>query len=209
MSAFSTEFTTSDVVGLVPGWDRLIAADLVQEMEHDISEKVETIPQMRLFLAIKGYKQLREFLIDESRGKFGAAALKAMALASRRYAKDRPGLSAATFRTPMVESKEWMEASIALRQLFAKAFSEYGLDESAGAHALRMLRSLVRGFVVNEMSGSFYASADSDESFELAVEVFICGLPALTRTCRHCEAIVPHRSGLGSVPRDHTSTAKN
>lgn len=182
MSPYSKQFTTGDLVGLIPGWDRLIAADLIQEMEYDISDKIETIPEMRLFLAIKGYKQLREFLVNESRGKAGTAALKAMALASRRFAKDRPGLSAATFRTPIVESKEWMEASLALRHLFAKAFSECGLDEMAGAHALRMLRSLVRGFVVNEMSGSFYTSADNDESFELAVEVFICGLPALIRT---------------------------
>ena len=100
-------------------------------------------------------------------------------MASRGYAKERPGLSAATFRCPMIESPEWMAAFTAVRQLFEKAFAECGLDDLAAAHAMRILRSLVRGFVINEMSGSAAASADFDESFTFAMDVFLAGLPVL------------------------------
>jgi hypothetical protein len=180
MSAFSKEFHINNLANLLPGWDKLISDDLVREIERDISETAQTIPEMRLFLAVKGYRQLMEILTRESDGKTGAGALKAMTLAARRYAKERPGLSAATFRSPIVQNAEWMEAATALHHLM-DTFKQCGLDDVASAHAFRMVRSLIRGFVVNEMSGSFFASADCDESFDLAVDVFIEGLPALQR----------------------------
>jgi hypothetical protein len=47
-----------------------------------------------------------------------------------------------------------------------------------------MLRNLVRSFVINEMSSSASASADFDESFDFAMDVFLGGLPALLRQQR-------------------------
>jgi hypothetical protein len=114
--------------------DKLIAADLVREAENDTTDRIETIDEMRLFLAIKGYR-LFDLLTAETAGKTGAAALRAMAVMSRGYARERPGLSAATFRCPMVESPEWMEAFVAVRRLFEKASAECGLDDMATAHA--------------------------------------------------------------------------
>ena len=184
MSAHSPEFTVTDLAGLAPRWDKLIAADLVREVENDTAERVETINEMRLFLAIKGYRQIFSVLTAETAGKTGTVALRAMAVASRGYAKERPGLSAATFRCPIIDSEEWMTAYTAVRRLFEKAFAECGLDEVAAAHAIRILRSLVRGFVINEMSGSAAASADFDESFDIAMDVFIGGLPELMKP--HC-----------------------
>ncbi len=193
MSAFSTDFDVNNLANLLPSWNKIIAEDLVREIERDISERAETIPEMRLFLAVKGYRQMLDTLTRASEGKTGAHALKAMTVAARRYAKEKPGLSAATFRSPLVQNAEWMEAATALQQIFMERFRECGLDEVASAHALRMVRSLVRGFVVNEMSGSFFASADLDESFELAVDLFIDGLPALSRSRE--PAVSPGLSG--------------
>jgi Tetracyclin repressor-like, C-terminal domain len=133
---------------------------------------------------IKGYRQIFDLPTAETAGKTGTAALRAMAVASRAYAKERPGLSAATFRCPMVESPEWMAAFTAVRRLLEKVFTECGLDDIAAAHASRILRSLVRGYVINEMSGSATAS-DFDESFDFAMDVFLGGLPALLRK-PHC-----------------------
>jgi hypothetical protein len=74
-----------------------------------------------------------------------------------------------------------MAAFTAVRRLFEEAFAECGLDDMAAAHAIRILRGLVRGFVINEMSGSAAASADFDESFDFAMDVFLGGLPTLLR----------------------------
>jgi hypothetical protein len=45
--------------------------------------------------------------------------------------------------------------------------------------ALRILRALVRGFVLHEMSQSFLEDVDYDESYSAAVDVFIRGLDVL------------------------------
>jgi hypothetical protein len=40
----------------VTSWDKRIAADLTGEMEQHLAEKISTIPEMRRFLAVKGYR---------------------------------------------------------------------------------------------------------------------------------------------------------
>jgi uncharacterized protein (DUF2342 family) len=45
--------------------------------------------------------------------------------------------------------------------------------------ALRILRALVRGFVLHEMSQSFLEDVDYDESYSAAVDVFIRGLDVM------------------------------
>ncbi len=74
-----------------------------------------------------------------------------------------------------------MEAATALQQILIEKLKQCVLDEVASDHALRMVRSLVQAFVLNEMLGSFFTSAGFEESFELAVDVLIDGLPALSR----------------------------
>ena len=86
------------------GWDTKIAADLKGEMEHHLAEKLSTIPEMRRFLAVKGYRELRQLIERNIANKSGADALRAAMMAMRRYALDRPGMSAATFRNPEVDT---------------------------------------------------------------------------------------------------------
>jgi hypothetical protein len=87
-------------------WDQLIAADLSTEIRALLTEKVDTIPEMRRFLAIKGYRDLHQSLKAAADGRTGEEALRAVAFAMRAYAHDRPGLSAATCRNPAVDSPE-------------------------------------------------------------------------------------------------------
>ena len=160
-------------------WDRRIAADLIAEMETHLAEKITTLPEMRRILAVKGYQGLRRRIEGEVEGKSGADALRAMALGMRSYALERPGLSAATFRNPVIDSPEWREAGSELAQTVFGVFAQIGLEGEQAQHALRMLRSLVRGFVLNEMALSFLDSLDYQRSYELAIEVFIQGLSVL------------------------------
>jgi hypothetical protein len=46
------------------------------------------------------------------------------------------------------------------------------------AHVLRILRSLVRGFVLHEMVASFLEPLEHDVSYELGIDMFIAGLAA-------------------------------
>jgi hypothetical protein len=161
------------------GWDKRIAADLTAEMEQHLAEKVSTIPEMRRFLAVKGYRELRELIERDIAGKSGADALHALLLSMRRYALARPGMSAATFRNAETDSPEWREAQMQLAAVVLSVLAQIGIEGEQAMHALRILRSFVRGFVLHEMGASFVEPLEHDRSYELGIQVFIGGLQAL------------------------------
>ena len=158
------------------GWDKRIAADLTAEMEHHFAEKISTIPEMRRFLAVKGYRELRQLIQRNITGKSGADALRAAMISMRRYALDRPGLSAATFRNPETDSPEWRAEQMELGKIMFAIFAQLGVGGEQAQHALRILRSFVRGFVLHEMGASFLEPLEHDQSYELGIGLFIEGL---------------------------------
>lgn len=172
----------SDILEMpTTGWDKRIAADLIVEMERHLSEKVATIPEMRRILAVKGYNELREAIEHAIAGKTGADALHAMMMAMRRYALDRPGMSAATFRTPEVDTPEWRAAYMELGAVVVGVFGQLGVRGELAHHALRMLRAIIRGFVLHEMASSFLEPLSHDQSYELTIKVFTEGLSVLRK----------------------------
>ncbi|MGH2257473.1 hypothetical protein ACQ1ZF_13290, partial [Enterococcus faecalis] len=58
-------------------------------------------------------------------------------------------------------------------------FRRNGLADEASITALRILRALVRGFVLHEMSASFLEGVDYDKTYAAAISVFLKGLDAL------------------------------
>lgn len=164
-------------------WDRHIAADLITEIEPYLG-KLETLPELRRQLAIDGYRGLSQRIEDAIRGKSGNDAIGAMAHAMRGYALAHPGLAAASFRSLDVKSPEWQAGGEALAATVMAAFETSGLYGKDVSHAALILRCLVRGFIVNEMSTP-HSSLDFHESFAIAVRMFICGLPELQRATPH------------------------
>jgi hypothetical protein len=163
-------------------WDKRIAADLVAEMEILSADKLTTLPEVRHILAVKGYQELRRKIESQIDGKSGPAALRAMADAMRNYALERPGLSSATFRGGTSEAPDLRLAVAELTRVALHVFKEVDLQGEQAEQALRILRCLVRGFVISEMAATFFAEpSESQRTFDLGIEVFILGLPALAR----------------------------
>lgn len=159
-------------------WHKQISADLISEMEAFIG-KVDTLPDMRAALAAAGFNGLHDRIKKAISGKSGVEALRAMCHAMRSFALGSPGLAAATFRNPNVESVEWREAGAPLLQTVLAVFAEVELTGPHAIHAVRILRSLVRGFVLTEMSASNAQPIEFQRSYVLAVDQFIYGLPVL------------------------------
>jgi hypothetical protein len=162
-------------------WDKRIAADLTVEIERHLADKIATIPEMRRFLAVKGYRELQQHIENSIAGKSGVDALRAMAIGMRQYAMERPGLSAATFRSPATDSPEWRDAQMQLAAVVLGVSSQLGITGEPALHALRLLRSFVRGFVMHEMGASFLEPLEYDRTYELGVEMFVEGLGVLRR----------------------------
>jgi hypothetical protein len=163
-------------------WERKLANDLVAELERYSGEKRSSVEEMRRLLAVKGYRDLLGRVQAACENKRSFEALKAAAPAMRLYALERPAMSAATFRTPTTDTAEWRAAVDDLRAFMAAILSECGLRGEAAEQALRVLRSLVRGFVVHEVMDSFFDPVSYDECYDNAIEMFIAGLPMLADT---------------------------
>jgi hypothetical protein len=180
LGVFSLKYSVEELLSEDVGrWDRRIAADLASEIEGQLGEKAGTIPEMRRLLAVKGYRELRLRLEVETSGHHGDDAIRAMAIAMRAFAHQRPGLAAATFRNPVTDSDAWRREGELLGAAALGVFRRAGLDQDASVSALRILRALVRGFVMHEMSASFLDGVDYDQAYAVALAVFIRGLDAI------------------------------
>jgi hypothetical protein len=157
------------------GWHKKIAVDLISEIERHLVE-IGTIPEMRRFLAVKGYRELHQRIEREIEGKGGSDALRAMAYAIRNYSLERPGLSAAIFRDPVIDSLEWQEAGSKLAQTMSRVFAELGFEGEQAQHALRILRSLIRGFLIHEMAASYLESLEYERSYHCMPNEIVPGL---------------------------------
>jgi hypothetical protein len=160
-------------------WDRRMAADLAAELESRLDEKADTLPEMRRILAVKGYRELRARLQLELGN---ARGMRPFGRWRWRCALSRMNVQACrrlTFRSSIIDSPEWRRESELLGGLALRAFESAGLCREQAMEALRILRALVRGFVLHEMSQSFLEDVDYDESYSAAVDVFIRGLDVL------------------------------
>lgn len=175
----ATSFALADVhqvlrPSLEVQWDRHIASDLIAEMELHLG-KVGNLPELRRSLAVKGYGGLRDRIESAVKNLTGTAALRAMAHAMRGYALANPGLAAASFRSLDVSSPEWELAGKALAETVLNVFASCAIHGEQALSGALILRSLVRGFVVNEMSSPNH-SLDFQRSFSVAVDMVIRGL---------------------------------
>jgi len=159
-------------------WDKKIAADLVSEMEAFFG-KVDTIPQMKQALAIAGYQGLQRQIEKAVEGKANLDAVRAMAHAMRSFALGSPGLAVASFRDPDVDNSACQKAAGQLAQVVLRVFGDAEISGESARHAIRILKSLVRGFVLNEMSAPVARPIEYQKSYVFAVEMFVGGLSAL------------------------------
>jgi hypothetical protein len=180
MLASDHKFSVEEILSAdATRWDRRIALDLAAELESQLAEKADTIPEMRRLLAVKGYRQLRARLELDIGNATGNEAVRAMAWAMRAFAHERPGLSASSFRNIMTDSPEWRREYELLVGVAVRAFVSAGLGREQAVNALQTLRALVRGFVLHEMTASFLDTVDYDQMYSVALDIFIRGLDAL------------------------------
>lgn len=157
-------------------WDRLIANDLAAELKLTLGEGPNGIPEIRRFLAVKGYRALKVHLQEAVAEQVGEAALRAMIKGMRDFAHLRPGLSAATFRSAVTDCPEWREAGKSLSDWLCRLLVDQGLTNmkrrkpcvrSGPLYAdLLFTKCKVRSLITRtSMSASCLASTPSYETY--------------------------------------------
>jgi AcrR family transcriptional regulator len=164
------------------GIDQLTLARVAAEIglrPSSLYNHLEGLDQLRREVALFGLRQLSNQLARAAIGKAADEAVLAIADAYRCFAKEHPGLYAATLRGPDPSDPEWQAAWREMVEIILTVLRPYGLSEANAVHALRSLRSLVHGFTTLELAGAFVLPLDLDESFQQMVQTFIAGLDTL------------------------------
>jgi AcrR family transcriptional regulator len=137
---------------------------------------VDGLPGLRRRIAARGARELTARLQTAVAGRSGRDALAALAGAYRAYAREHPGVYAATQRTANLAGDEAGGAAAALLDVVFAVLRGYALDDEDAIHAARVVRSALHGFTALEADGGFGIPLDLDQSFTVLVSTLDRGL---------------------------------
>ncbi len=137
---------------------------------------VAGLPDIERALAIAGVRELNARLLRAVAGRAREDALLAMGLAYSRFARERPGLYAASVRAPAEGDEEHRQAGEETVGTVVAVLAGYGLSGDDALHATRALRAIIHGFVALEAAGAFGLALDLDESLTRLIRAFGKGL---------------------------------
>jgi AcrR family transcriptional regulator len=140
---------------------------------------VDGLPRLRKLVAIEAIRELSERLSQAVRGRGGEKALRALMLAYRDYAIERP------HRYQIIPQRvrddaELVEAADEVLHAIVAALREYELDGPRLIHAARSVRAAAHGFATLQSSGGFQPAQDVDESYGLLIDMIIDGVARLS-----------------------------
>lgn len=109
---------------------------------------------LRIGIALLALEEMTDRAADAVAGRAGRDAVTALAEVYRDYAREHPGRYAAS-RTPLDPATAAASAGPRHARLLRSALRSYGLPEPDETHAVRLLGSLLHGFVSLELAGGF------------------------------------------------------
>lgn len=124
--------------------------------------------------ALQRQQEMEERAIE---GKTGTEAIRALASAYRRFAKENRELYLLIMSTAASCGPALGENSRCIVDPFLKVLANTSLTDTEKPHWQRVLRGIVHGFVSQEDAGFFaHLPADVEESFQTAIQCYIDGL---------------------------------
>jgi AcrR family transcriptional regulator len=126
---------------------------------------VEGLDDIRRGLAVKGLREANRRLQQATVGKARDEALFALARAYWKFARDHPGLYAASQRAPLPSERDIVAAGEAMIGTVLAVLAGYGVKGDDALHATRGFRAIIHGFVSLDAAGGFKLALDLDESF--------------------------------------------
>jgi len=166
--------------GYSSGWVKRISEQVTSEILGATIGGAQIFEVRKLFRE-KGSRELLDMVSRETDGKNAADALRAFAVVMREFSLKKPALTGVTLQSLGEDGAARLPAASELNATALKLFTTCGVVEERAHHALRMLKSLVRGFTLHEMNTTYLDSLEYDVSFELAVDIFLKGLLVLAR----------------------------
>jgi AcrR family transcriptional regulator len=163
------------------GWSGLTLAAVAGRANvavPSLYKHVAGLPGLRIAVAATCVEQLTAALSDARGELSGAPALRAMVVATRRFAKANPGRYLATQGAWAGDpaADEVRRAGAATVELLSQAVGELDVPAARRVDAVRAVRAAVHGFVVLELDGGFGMPDDVETSFAYLVDRLVAGI---------------------------------
>jgi AcrR family transcriptional regulator len=137
---------------------------------------VDGLAAIQRGLALRGLLEATARLQRATVGKAGDDAIFAFASAYWQFARERPGLYAASLRAVKPGENDLAAAGEALIGTLLAILSGYGVKGDDALHAIRGLRAIVHGFVSLDAAGGFRLKLDLNESLRRVLGAFAADL---------------------------------
>ena len=163
------------------GLDQVTLVRLAAELNvrpSSLFSHIKGLADLRRQLQLRGLREVAGRVSRAAIGRAGADAIMATALAVRQFAREHPGLYAASLPAP---SEQDPELSAVAEQFVGAVFAivrQYGFEGEEAVHAVRGLFSTVHGFIMLERALTFGMPIDTDESFRWLMRHYIASLNA-------------------------------
>jgi AcrR family transcriptional regulator len=183
-AGLSTEAVTRAALGIVDeeGPEALTLARVAAVTgvaTPSLYKHVDGLPRLRKLVAIEAIRELSGRLSEAVRGRSGGKAVRALMLAYRDYAVERP------HRYQMIPQKlrqdpELVAVADEVLHAIVASLREFELDGPRLIHAARSMRVAAHGFATLQASGGFQLAENVDESYEIIIDMIINGVARLS-----------------------------
>lgn len=130
-------------------------------------------------IALIALDEFSENLESSLRQEDGQEKLSAFMIAYREFALSKPFLFEAAQFGIQTKNKDVLRKAHSIAQMTEKALDTYRIPKAKQGHALRVIRSLLNGFIQIEQNKGFQRSESPDQSFQELIEFAITGLSAM------------------------------
>jgi AcrR family transcriptional regulator len=149
-----------------------LAADLGVQ-PSSLFNHVKGLADLRRQLQLRGLRELGRRVARAAVGLRDGEAIRAAAVAVRRFAQEHPGLYYASLPATAPTDPEVRAAAAEFAAIFFDIVRHYGFGEAEAVHAMRGFYSLIHGFVALEHRERFSLPLDHDDSFGWLVSLYV------------------------------------
>jgi AcrR family transcriptional regulator len=163
------------------GLEAVTLARLAQALgvrSPSLYKHVAGLGAVRRALAVRGLTEANRRLQQATVGKSRNEALFALAYAYWRFAREQPGLYAASVAAPRPGENDVAVAGEKLVGTVLSVLAGYGIGGDDALHAVRGFRAIVHGFVSLDLAGAFRLKLDLAQSFDRLLHAFARDLEA-------------------------------
>ena len=133
---------------------------------------VDSLDAIHRALAVRGIREVNARLQRATIGKSRDEALFALAHTYWQFAREQPGLYAASLRAAGPKENDIAAAGEALIGTVLAVLAGFGVKGDDALHATRGLRAIIHGFVSLDAAGGFRLKLNLKESFDRLLGAF-------------------------------------